>query len=123
MYKILVVDDEEVMRNLMRMRLKDTYEVIDTGTPEQAIALALEHKPDAALMDLMMPKFSGFELCQSLRALSYTAMVPAFCYHRRVRREIPRALPDPGRHRILREAGGLQSAQGAPGKGTAGKTA
>lgn len=78
MHKVLVIDDEEVMRNLMRMRLKDTYEVVDTGNPEQAIGLVLQHKPDVILMDLMMPKFSGFELCQSLRALSYTAMVPIF---------------------------------------------
>jgi len=43
------------------------YEVIDTQDPEQALGLALEHKPDAILLDLMMPKFSGFELCQSFR--------------------------------------------------------
>ncbi|HEY7616614.1 MAG TPA: response regulator [Terriglobales bacterium] len=78
MQRILVVDDDEGMRNLLRMRLADTYEVIDTGDPEQALGLALEHKPDAVLLDLMMPKFSGFELCQSLRSLSYTSRIPVF---------------------------------------------
>ena len=43
--KILVVDDEESMRKLLRMRLSDTCEVVDTGDPEQAVALALEHNP------------------------------------------------------------------------------
>ncbi len=76
--KILVVDDEESMRKLLRMRLSDTYEVVDTGDPEQAVALALEHKPDVILMDLMMPGFSGFELCQSLHSLSYTSRIPIF---------------------------------------------
>jgi DNA-binding response OmpR family regulator len=38
----------------------------------------LEHKPDAVLLDLMMPRFSGFELCQSLRSLSYTSRIPVF---------------------------------------------
>ena len=76
--KILVVDDEESMRKMLRMRLSDTYEVVDTGDPEQAVALALEHKPDVILMDLMMPGFSGFELCQSLHSLSYTSRIPIF---------------------------------------------
>jgi DNA-binding response OmpR family regulator len=78
MHKLLIVDDDEAMRSLMRVRLASTYEVFDTGYPEQALALALEHKPDAVLLDLMMPKFSGFELCQSLRSLSYTARIPVF---------------------------------------------
>ena len=67
MPKILIVDDDDALRALMKMRLSDTYEVIDTGNPVQALGLALEHKPDAVLLDLMMPDTSGFELCQSLQ--------------------------------------------------------
>jgi response regulator RpfG family c-di-GMP phosphodiesterase len=78
MAKILIVDDDEAMRGMMRMRLMDAYQVIETGNPEQALGLALEHKPDAILLDLMMPRFSGFELCQSLRGLSYTSQIPVF---------------------------------------------
>jgi DNA-binding response OmpR family regulator len=78
MPKILIVDDDEAMRGLLKMRLSDTYEVVDTGNPEQALGLALEHRPDAILLDLMMPKFSGFELCQSLHSLSYTSLIPIF---------------------------------------------
>ncbi len=78
MPKVLIVDDDEQMRGLMRMRLTGACQIIDTGDPAQAIALALEHKPDAILLDLMMPKFSGFELCQSLRSLSYTSRIPIF---------------------------------------------
>ena len=76
--RILIVDDDDSVRKLLRMRLSDAYEVVDTGDPEQAVALALEHKPDAILMDLMMPGFSGFELCQSLHNLSYTSRIPIF---------------------------------------------
>jgi len=78
MRKLLIVDDDSAMRGLMRMRLSDSYEIFDTEDPEQALALALEHKPDAVLMDLMMPKFSGFELCQSFHSLSYTSYLPIF---------------------------------------------
>jgi DNA-binding response OmpR family regulator len=78
MDKILVVDDDDAMRGLIKMRLSDTYETIDTGSPVQALELALEHKPRAILLDLMMPDCSGFELCQSLHNLSYTARIPIF---------------------------------------------
>jgi len=76
--KILVVDDDESVRGLLRMRLSGSYQIVDTGDPEQALGLALEHKPDAILLDLMMPGFSGFELCQSLHSLTYTARIPIF---------------------------------------------
>ncbi len=78
MDKILVVDDDDAMRGMLKMRLSDTYETIDTGNPIQALELALEHKPRAILLDLMMPDCSGFELCQSFHNLSYTARIPIF---------------------------------------------
>src|SRR5579862_6727177 len=76
--KLLVVDDDESIRGLLRTRLSDSYQIVETGDPEQALALALEHKPDAILLDLMMPGFSGFELCQSFHSLSYTSRIPIF---------------------------------------------
>jgi len=78
MDKILLVDDDDSMRGMLKMRLSDSYEVIDTGDPVQALALALQHKPGAILLDLMMPDCSGFELCQSFHNLSYTARIPVF---------------------------------------------
>jgi DNA-binding response OmpR family regulator len=78
MQKILIVDDDKSMRGLLKMRLSDTYTIIDTGDPEQVLGLVLEHKPDAILLDLMMPEFSGFELCQNLHSLSYTSRIPIF---------------------------------------------
>ena len=76
MSKLLVVDDDEAMRKVIRLNLADAYEVIDTGEPEHALALALEHKPDAILLDLRMPKYSGFELCQTFTSFSSTQMIP-----------------------------------------------
>jgi DNA-binding response OmpR family regulator len=78
MPKILVVDDDDAMRGLVKARLSGTYQVIDTSNPVQALGLALEHKPDAILLDLMMPDCSGFELCQSIHTLSYTSRIPIF---------------------------------------------
>ena len=78
MPRILIIDDDEGMRRLLRARLEDVYHIIDTGDPEQAIALTLQYKPDAILLDLTMPSFSGFEVCQTLSALSFTQHIPIF---------------------------------------------
>jgi CheY-like chemotaxis protein len=78
MKKLLIVDDDAALRGLYRRRLSSVYEIFETGEPEQALALALEHKPDAILLDLKMPKFDGFELCRNFRSLSYTSKIPIF---------------------------------------------
>ncbi len=78
MEKILIVDDDDALRGMMKMRLADSYQIIDTGNPVQALELALGHRPRAILLDLMMPDCSGFELCQSFHNLSYTARIPIF---------------------------------------------
>lgn len=78
MARLLVVDDEQAMRKLVRLNLGDSYDIVDTGEPEQALALALQHKPDAILLDLRMPKYSGFELCQTFTSFSSTQLIPVF---------------------------------------------
>jgi len=76
MQRILVIDDDEAMRRMIRYRLKDEYEIVDTGDATEALALALQHKPDCILLDLSMPRFSGLELCQTFSGLSHTRMIP-----------------------------------------------
>ncbi len=76
MHTILVVDDDEAMRRVIKLNLADGYRVFDTGEPEQALALALEHKPDAILLDLRMPRYSGFELCQTFASFNATQLIP-----------------------------------------------
>lgn len=76
MEKLLIVDDDEALRRLMRLELSGTFEVIDTGAPEDGLALALEHKPEAILLDLRMPKYSGYELLQTFTAFSHTQKIP-----------------------------------------------
>jgi CheY-like chemotaxis protein len=74
--RILVIDDDEAIRKLLRFRLKNSYEIVDTGSPEDALALALETRPEVILLDLSMPKYSGIEVCGALGSLSITQKIP-----------------------------------------------
>jgi CheY-like chemotaxis protein len=76
MRRVLIVDDDEALRRLMRIELSGTFEIIDSGEPEQGLALALEHRPEAILLDLRMPKYSGYELLQTFTSFSGTQMIP-----------------------------------------------
>jgi twitching motility two-component system response regulator PilG len=76
MKSLLVIDDDDAMRRLIRLSLMDSHQIFDTGDPEQVLALALEHEPDGILLDLRMPRYSGFELCQTFTSLSSTQLIP-----------------------------------------------
>jgi CheY-like chemotaxis protein len=78
MPRILVVHDDATIRGDVKEHLSDTCEVIDTGVPETALAMALEHKPDAILLDVSRSGLSGFELCLALSSLSFTQHIPIF---------------------------------------------
>jgi CheY-like chemotaxis protein len=76
MEKLLIVDDDEALRRLMRLELCETFEIVDSGEPQEGLALALEHKPDAILLDLRMPNYSGYELLQTFTSFSHTQKIP-----------------------------------------------
>jgi response regulator RpfG family c-di-GMP phosphodiesterase len=78
MTRVLIIDDDEAVLRMLRFRLKDSYEIIATASPEEGLILALQHKPDAILVDLMMPEHTGFEVCQTLAGLSFTQLIPVF---------------------------------------------
>jgi CheY-like chemotaxis protein len=78
MKRMLLVEDDEAMRKLIRQRMGDSYEIVETGDPTEALGLALEAKPDFVVLDLMMPRFSGLELCQTLSSVSNTQQIPIF---------------------------------------------
>lgn len=78
MKKLVIIDDDPKLRSLIRVRLQSTYELFDTGDPAEAFRLVLTNKPDAILLDLLMPGHTGFELCQSLHSFSFTSKIPIF---------------------------------------------
>lgn len=76
MDKLLIVDDEEAIRRLLRINLADRYEILDTGNSEEALAMAMQGKPNAVLLDLRMPNYSGFELCRTFKSMTSTQLIP-----------------------------------------------
>ena len=68
MAKILVVDDEPTLRNVLQYNLtKETHQVRTAGDGEEAIDQAREYEPDLILLDVMLPKLDGFEVCKAIR--------------------------------------------------------
>ena len=78
MQKLLLVSHDDIAPDRMRAGLGDGFEVHRAANVEQALAFAIEHKPNGIIIDLAMPKMSGIELCQSLRSITYTSRIPIF---------------------------------------------
>jgi len=76
MHKLLIIDDEAPMRRLLRINLEDRYKIVDTGDPELALEAVLQSKPNAILLDLRMPNYSGFELCRTFKSITSTQLIP-----------------------------------------------
>jgi len=68
-HRILIVDDEpNIVISLEYLMKKEGFQVAVATDGETALQLASEFVPDLILLDVMMPKKSGFEVCQELRA-------------------------------------------------------
>lgn len=75
--RILVVDDEESIRSLIRRKLQtEGYEVFTAQDGEEALRVALEWLPDLAILDVIMPRIDGLELCRRMRQDPQLANLP-----------------------------------------------
>lgn len=75
--KILVVDDESRMRKLVRdFLVKSHYEVAEAADGEEALALFFEQNDfDLVILDVMMPKLDGWQVCREIRAYSKVPII------------------------------------------------
>jgi signal transduction histidine kinase/CheY-like chemotaxis protein len=74
---VLVVDDEETNRDWLRRVLEPAgFSVVVASGGEEAIELAKAHPPDLVMLDLMMPRVTGFDVVEALRADKATNTVP-----------------------------------------------
>ena len=66
--KVLIVDDEEFFRKMIVLGFeRNGYTVFQADNGEDAVRIAQTEFPDAILLDLLMPRLLGFEVCQLLR--------------------------------------------------------
>jgi CheY-like chemotaxis protein len=66
--RVLVVDDDDDMRELMVMLLGGSYEVAAARDGAEGLEMARRLRPDLVVLDLLMPRMHGFEVCQKIRA-------------------------------------------------------
>jgi two-component system phosphate regulon response regulator PhoB len=74
---VLVVEDEDALATLLQYNLeKEGYQVAVAADGEEALMLVDERLPDLVVLDWMLPKISGIELCRRLRGRSETRNMP-----------------------------------------------
>jgi len=66
--KILVVEDDQTLLEVLKYNLrKDGFDVVTASDGVQALDVARSEKPDLILLDIMLPKLSGLDVCRALR--------------------------------------------------------
>jgi CheY-like chemotaxis protein len=77
MTKILIAEDERDIRDLVSFSLKfGGFEVVQASNGQEAIERAQVEMPDLILMDVRMPKMTGYEACKALKALPAMRHIP-----------------------------------------------
>ena len=76
-HKILVVDDEPDMVEMLTMMLENaSYDVVAAYDGKEGVEKAREESPDVIILDLMMPEMDGFEACKKIKHDSDLADIP-----------------------------------------------
>ena len=76
MAKIMLVEDDKSLREIYSIRLvAEGYNIVAAGDGEEALALAVQEKPDLIISDVMMPKISGFDMLDMLRSTPETSQM------------------------------------------------
>ena len=77
MSKVLVVDDEAYILNILDFSLdSEGFSVVTAANGEEALRKAADERPDLVILDVMMPKIDGFEVCRALKAKKETQTIP-----------------------------------------------
>ena len=74
--KILIVDDDENICELLRLYLeKDGFDTVVATDGEQAVQFTTRYSPDLILLDIMLPKLDGWQVCREIRKTSDTPII------------------------------------------------
>ncbi len=101
--KILIIDDEDDIREVAALSLESVagWEVIVASSGGQGVARAMEHQPDAILLDVMMPGMDGPTTFRELRKNPVTAKIPVLLLTAKVQSTDQRRFADLGVDAIL----------------------
>ncbi|MBI5957390.1 MAG: response regulator [Chloroflexi bacterium] len=77
MAKILIAEDERDIRDLIEFTLKYAgHEVIKASNGAEAVEMAPQVKPDLILLDVRMPRMTGYEACRAIKAIEEVKNIP-----------------------------------------------
>jgi CheY-like chemotaxis protein len=101
--RILIIDDEEDIRDVAALSLETVagWEVVVAGSGAQGLARAIEHQPDAVLLDVMMPGMDGPTTFRELRKNPATAHIPVLLLTAKVQSSDQRRFADLGVEAVL----------------------
>jgi len=74
--KVLIADDEPVVRKLVCRMLDKDYDVIEAQNGREAVNIACSHRPDLIFMDMMMPELNGLSACCEIKTNETTREIP-----------------------------------------------
>jgi diguanylate cyclase (GGDEF)-like protein len=74
--RILIVDDSPFFRGQLKLTLSKEYDVIEAGTGAEGFDFVKREKPDLVLLDVVLPDYSGFEICRILRESESNNLMP-----------------------------------------------
>jgi CheY-like chemotaxis protein len=102
-HKILIIDDEEDIREVAALSLETVagWNVITANSGAQGLARAIEHQPDAILLDVMMPGMDGPSTVRELRKNPASASIPILLLTAKVQASDQRRFADLGVQAIL----------------------
>ena len=86
--RILIVDDEVELVEMVKMRLESAgYEIISAYDGQEGLEKAKKEKPDLIILDLMLPKMDGYKVCGLLKSDSRYSKIPIIMFTARAREE------------------------------------
>ncbi len=100
---MLIIDDEDDIREVAALSLESVagWDVVTASSGAQGLARAIEHKPDAILLDVMMPGMDGPTTVQELRKNPATAKIPVLLLTAKVQSSDQRRFADLGVEAVL----------------------
>ena len=102
-HKVLIIDDEDDIREVAALSLESIagWDVVMASSGAQGLARAIEHQPDAILLDVMMPGMDGPSTFRELRANPSTAKIPVLLLTAKVQSSDQRRFADLGVEAVL----------------------